>query len=62
MVDEIGMIEGPLDIAWVILRSGTAVAGGPSIIPISSTIVTVTNSSFMRSDSRRTNDESGYED
>ena len=27
MVDEIGMIEGPLDVAWVILRSGTAVAG-----------------------------------
>ena len=27
MVDEIGMIEGPLDVAWVILRSGAAVAG-----------------------------------
>ncbi len=27
MVDEIGMIEGPLDVAWVILRSGVAVAG-----------------------------------
>ena len=27
MVEEIGMIEGPLDVAWVVLRSGTAVAG-----------------------------------
>ena len=27
MVDEIGMNEGPLDVAWVILRSGVAVAG-----------------------------------
>jgi len=27
MVDEIGMIEGPLDVAWVILRSVAAVAG-----------------------------------
>ena len=27
MVDEIGMIDGPLDVSWVVLRSGIAVAG-----------------------------------
>ena len=27
MVDEIGMIDGPLDVSWVVLRSGAAVAG-----------------------------------
>jgi hypothetical protein len=62
MVDEIGMIEGPPATAVPDLKITQAMSSGPSIIPISSTIVTVTNSSFMRSDSRRTNDESGYED
>ena len=27
MVDEIGMLEGPLEVSWAILRSGVAVAG-----------------------------------
>ncbi len=27
MVDEIGMIDGPLDVSWVVLRSGVTVAG-----------------------------------